>query len=188
MIQYFALSSEVCFSFYFNFSCESFINRIVKITFYGNLTVHQWKEAKHFRDKLVTLHKSVADQRLWQSGPCIRLRDSEYEQWHSCSMFVACECLGGLLWAWMYTCVGKPQWKQLWELCFWILLGLSHVACIWTWVKGWIWLNITLCLCVFNKELISKEFACALGHVLIISAILLFLKHLITNIDCQCSA
>lgn len=31
-----ARTFEVCFSFYFNFSGESFINKMVKITFYGN--------------------------------------------------------------------------------------------------------------------------------------------------------
>ena len=100
----------------------------------------------------------MADQRLWQSGP-------EYQQWHSRGMFAWVSV--GVPWAWMYTCVCKPQSKELWELCFWILLGLSHVACKCTWVKGWIWLNVTLCLCVYNKEHTGEESACGLGHVLI---------------------
>lgn len=83
---------EVCFSFYFNFSGESFINKIVKITFYGNLTVNQRKETKHLREKLVTLRNYIADKCIWQSGPSMWLKDSECQQQHCCSVFV---CLLG---------------------------------------------------------------------------------------------
>lgn len=144
---------EVCFSFYFNFSGESFINKIVKITFYGNLTVNQWKETKHLREKLVTLRNYIADKCIWQSGPCMWLKDSECQRQHCCSVFVW--VFAGVVWAWRTRVLVNLSECSRGSSVSESLLAYTF-PCKRTWVKRWIWLNMTLCLRVYNKEHTSE--------------------------------
>ena len=48
---------------------------------------------------------------------------------------------------------------------FWIYLGLSCVTCEWTWVKGCIPMNMTLCLHIYIKEHASEYFAFGWGYI-----------------------